>query len=260
MIDIAEDLRSLSYDTVRVIYSVQNLHALFKPFEKNDDVPPAEWVCEELGIAQKASNDIVRPWHRDQYKHFIAGYLKMIGQPVVPAIVQGRNGPCYHHAAAGWGQERLRALTSRLDDAREDGATTYAAVIESLLHLHWNVFAEWADETGEVDDQAIESWLALELESTISTLPPELQTQPTGDMSVTVVDSETDIPAEYRARGYANGQPLTVEVIADPTIYGIKGPYLSKFYRGPKLKLGRAYIYKHSSVAPLADKIRRPDD
>jgi hypothetical protein len=93
-------------------------------------------------------------------------------------------------------------------------------------------------------------------------------TEAGGEMELPVVDgddpkrvnSEAEIPPDYRDGGLMCGQPLTVDVVSRPEKYNLSGPYLSKRYRGPTLKLGRKFVYQHAAVAALSDRKSQRND
>jgi hypothetical protein len=74
------------------------------------------------------------------------------------------------------------------------------------------------------------------------------------------IESESDIPAEYRDGGLATGEPLTTDIIAQPEKYNLSAQYVSKKYRGPELKWGRKKVYRHAEIAALSDRKARRGD
>ena len=71
------------------------------------------------------------------------------------------------------------------------------------------------------------------------------------------ISSEDEIPAEYRCGGKPDGEPLDVAFVSRPEQYNLSGPYLSKYYKGPRLRLGRKNIFRHEEIAALSDKKNR---
>ena len=68
------------------------------------------------------------------------------------------------------------------------------------------------------------------------------------------IESESEIPAEYRDGGLPNGKPLTADIVSLPEKYNLSGPYLSKNYRGPKIKWHKRFVYRHAEIAALSDR------
>jgi hypothetical protein len=71
------------------------------------------------------------------------------------------------------------------------------------------------------------------------------------------VYSEEEITAEYRCGGRPDHSPLYVEFVEKVEEYNLLGPYLSKNYKGPRLKLGKKLVYRHEEIAALSDKKNR---
>jgi hypothetical protein len=71
------------------------------------------------------------------------------------------------------------------------------------------------------------------------------------------VSNVSDIPAEFRYHTRKEGDPLTAEVIERK--YDMSHSHLSKRYRGPRLKLGRKYVYRHKEIATLTDQKQLQD-
>lgn len=64
-------------------------------------------------------------------------------------------------------------------------------------------------------------------------------------------------PPEYRDGGLQDGNPLTADVVGQPETYNLSGSYLSKNYKGPRLKWCKQYVYRHAEIAALSDRRSR---
>jgi len=71
------------------------------------------------------------------------------------------------------------------------------------------------------------------------------------------ISSEAEITADYRSGGIVEGEPLSVDFLSLPEQYNLSGSYLSKNYKGHRLKLGKKLFYLHREIAFLSDKKNR---
>lgn len=70
---------------------------------------------------------------------------------------------------------------------------------------------------------------------------------------VKLLERLDDTPKEFRDGGLESGEPLTSAITKMPEKYNLSPQYLSKKYKGPRLKVGKRFIYRHAEIAALAD-------
>jgi hypothetical protein len=197
--------------------------------------------------------------YEENKNHFIRGR-----RSIDPIRIGAKSYASAHAAAIHEANNLCDSLWLDIDPDSRDAAplaTLVRAGFESKLVVdNWPVAkacilrrlnAEWGNAFSEVPAR---------MEDEIASIGPKSITAPassdpqTEGSSVTPVKSESEIPAEYRDGGTQRGAPLTAKVIALPEKYGLAAPYVSKRYKGPKLKLGKEYVYRHAEIAALSDR------
>jgi hypothetical protein len=152
------------------------------------------------------------------------------------------------HQAAVWVSSRCsihKQLEEWIDDARQR-AKEICRLAKSLPVLDVTV----------ARIRLIEEWKCAAKH--ISTGATESQSALTGEEFR--VQSEREIPPDYRDGGLPNGAPLTTDLLEIPEKYNLSGSYLTKNYSGPTMKWGRKKVYRHAEIAALSDQKSRRND